>query len=90
MDVIETNTAMRVEMLARVKITVGNLEPAPESAMFLLVVRSKDEGGCFAAAQRSAHALCTITPVVTSSVLADSDDLPKNCYSSAHFLPSQK
>ena len=34
MDVIETNTAMRVEMLARVKITVGNLEPAPESAMF--------------------------------------------------------
>lgn len=37
MDVIETNTAMRVEMLARDKTTVGSLEPAAVSAMFLVV-----------------------------------------------------
>jgi hypothetical protein len=35
MDIIETNTATTVEMLARDKTTVGSLEPAPESAMFL-------------------------------------------------------
>ena len=34
MDIIETKTATRVEMLARDKTTVGSLEPAPESVMF--------------------------------------------------------
>ena len=39
MDIIETNTATRVEMPARDKTTVGSLEPAPESAMFWLEVK---------------------------------------------------
>ena len=39
MDIIETNTATKVEMPARDKTAVGSLEPAPESAMFWLEVK---------------------------------------------------
>ena len=46
MDIIETKTATRVEMLARDNTTVGSLDPAPESAMFwFVVVKAWYKGG---------------------------------------------